>query len=42
MCSIYDKFVEKATLRAQKMKVGDPFDADTEQGPQVRVSFRSI
>lgn len=33
--SIYDKFVEKATQRAQKTKVGDPFDAETEQGPQV-------
>jgi len=34
-CSIYDKFVEKATRRAQKTKVGNPFDADTDQGPQV-------
>jgi len=33
--SIYDKFVEKATRRAQKTKVGNPFDADTDQGPQV-------
>jgi aldehyde dehydrogenase (NAD+) len=33
--SIYDKFVEKATKRAQQLNVGDPFDSDTDQGPQV-------
>ena len=33
--SIYDKFVKKAVARAQNRKVGDPFDDDTEQGPQV-------
>ncbi len=33
---IYDEFVKKAVQRAQNRKVGDPFDDDTEQGPQVR------
>lgn len=38
---IYDEFVKKAVQRAQNRKVGDPFDDDTEQGPQVRnISFR--
>jgi len=32
---IYDKFVEKATEKAKMRKVGDPFKAETEQGPQV-------
>ena len=37
---IYDEFVKKAVQRAQNRKVGDPFDDDTEQGPQVRnISF---
>ena len=31
----YDEFVEKSIARAKKRKVGDPFDPDTEQGPQV-------
>jgi aldehyde dehydrogenase (NAD+) len=33
----YDEFVEKSIARAKKRKVGDPFDPDTEQGPQVDV-----
>jgi aldehyde dehydrogenase (NAD+) len=33
--SIYDKYIEKAVARAQKRKVGDPFEASSEQGPQV-------
>lgn len=33
--SIYDKFVERFKERAQKNVVGDPFDANTFQGPQV-------
>eukprot|EP00243_Klebsormidium_subtile_P004722 TRINITY_DN18879_c0_g1_i1.p1 TRINITY_DN18879_c0_g1~~TRINITY_DN18879_c0_g1_i1.p1 ORF type:complete len:496 (+),score=204.07 TRINITY_DN18879_c0_g1_i1:148-1635(+) len=33
--SIYDKYVEKAVARAQRRKVGDPFEAASEQGPQV-------
>jgi len=33
--SIYDKFVEAFKARAAKNKVGDPFAADTFQGPQV-------
>jgi aldehyde dehydrogenase (NAD+) len=32
---IYDEFVEKSGARARKRTVGDPFDAKTEQGPQV-------
>jgi aldehyde dehydrogenase (NAD+) len=31
----YDEFVEKSVARAKARKVGDPFDASTEQGPQV-------
>jgi aldehyde dehydrogenase (NAD+) len=31
----YDEFVEKSIARAKKRKVGDPFDPETEQGPQV-------
>jgi aldehyde dehydrogenase (NAD+) len=32
---VYDQFVERSTTRAQKSNVGDPFDAKTDQGPQV-------
>ncbi|KAH0549411.1 retinal dehydrogenase 1-like [Cotesia glomerata] len=32
---IYNEFVEKSRELALKRKVGDPFDAATEQGPQV-------
>jgi len=32
---IYDKFVERFKARATQNKVGDPFGADTFQGPQV-------
>ena len=31
----YDEFVAKSVARAKARKVGDPFDAKTEQGPQV-------
>ena len=31
----YDEFVEKSVARARKRTVGDPFDSNTEQGPQV-------
>ncbi len=31
----YDEFVERSVARAKARKVGDPFDASTEQGPQV-------
>lgn len=31
----YDEFVKKSVARAKVRKVGDPFSADTEQGPQV-------
>ncbi len=33
--SIYDEFVHKIAARAKSRKVGDPFQPDTEQGPQV-------
>jgi aldehyde dehydrogenase (NAD+) len=32
---IYDQFVEKSSARARNRTVGDPFDPNTEQGPQV-------
>lgn len=32
---VYDRFVEQSTDRAKNRKVGDPFQASTEQGPQV-------
>ncbi len=31
----YDEFVAKSVARAQQRVVGDPFDPETEQGPQV-------
>ena len=33
--SAYDEFVERSVARARRRTVGDPFDAATEQGPQV-------
>ena len=33
--SIYDEFVKKSVEKATKIKVGDPFDKNTDQGPQV-------
>ena len=32
---IYDEFVEKSVARARRRTVGNPFDACTEQGPQI-------
>jgi aldehyde dehydrogenase (NAD+) len=32
---VYDEFVERSVDRAKRRTVGDPFDAGTEQGPQV-------
>merc|ERR1719309_240040 len=32
---IYDEFVKKATEKVNRMKVGDPFSAETDQGAQV-------
>lgn len=34
---IYDEFVKKASVKAKQKKVGDPFDSNTEQGPQVHL-----
>lgn len=40
---IYDTFLAKFKERAQQNKVGDPFDAQTFQGPQVsQVQFDRI
>ena len=33
--NIYNEFVERSVESAKKIKVGDPFDASTTQGPQV-------
>jgi aldehyde dehydrogenase (NAD+) len=33
--AVHEKFVEKIVKRAKSYQVGDPFDAKTEQGPQV-------
>ena len=33
--SIYDEFVKKSVEKASKIKVGNPFDKNTDQGPQV-------
>ncbi len=32
---VHDQFVEKMVKKAKSRKVGDPFEKDTEQGPQV-------
>src|SRR5216683_3322732 len=32
---VYDEFVEKSVARAKRRTVGNPFDKNTEQGPQV-------
>jgi aldehyde dehydrogenase (NAD+) len=32
---VYDEFVEKSVARTIRRTVGDPFDANTEQGPQI-------
>src|SRR5207302_5840836 len=32
---VHDQFVEKMLRKAKSRKVGDPFDPETEQGPQV-------
>jgi len=40
---IYDKFVEKAVENALKRKVGDPWNSETEQGPQIdHTQFQKI
>lgn len=33
--TIYEEFVKKSAERAKRRKVGDPFDASTENGPQI-------
>jgi aldehyde dehydrogenase (NAD+) len=40
---IYDEFVEKSVARAKRRTVGNPFDAGTEQGPQIdNVQFEKV
>lgn len=40
---VYDQVVEKIAERNRKYKVGDPFDPETEQGPQVdRTQFEKV
>ena len=40
---VHDEFVEKLVERNRKFKVGDPFDPETEQGPQVdRTQFDKV
>ena len=36
---IYDEFVRKATAMASQRKLGNPFEAETAQGPQVCPRF---
>ncbi|MFZ0590420.1 MAG: aldehyde dehydrogenase family protein [Bryobacteraceae bacterium] len=36
--SVHDRFVERLVERAQKMKVGDPFDSASEMGSQISAS----
>lgn len=35
---IYDEFVDRSVERAKKRTLGDPFDKQIEQGPQVTSS----
>ena len=37
--SIYDKFVERSIERAKTRTVGNPFDLNVEQGPQVILNY---
>src|SRR5437763_10480750 len=40
---VYDAVVEKLAERTQNRKLGDPFDAETEQGPQIdKAQFEKI
>jgi aldehyde dehydrogenase (NAD+) len=40
---VYDKMVEKLAERSLNRKLGDPFDATTEQGPQIdEVQFKKV
>jgi len=40
---VYDEFVEKSVARAKRRTVGNPFDAGTEQGPQIDdVQFEKV
>ena len=39
--NIYNEFVEKSAAAAKKIRVGDPFDAKTDQGPQVDVRMKN-
>lgn len=39
---IYPEFVKRSVEYAKKRLVGDPFDARTEQGPQVTVCLSTV
>ena len=36
---VYDEFVERSVERAKNRTIGDPFDMNNEQGPQVLLVF---
>ena len=36
---IYDEFLEKFTQKVQELKVGDPFDSETQIGPLARIDL---
>ncbi|CAI9605670.1 unnamed protein product, partial [Staurois parvus] len=41
--SIYNKFLEKAVEKAKARKIGNPFESDTEHGPQInKIQFNKI
>ena len=41
--SVYDRMVERLAERTGRRKLGDPFDPETEQGPQVdRTQFDRV
>lgn len=37
--SIYDEFVARSVAQANKIIVGNPFDENTDQGPQVMIVY---
>ena len=39
---MYDEFVERSVERAKNRTIGDPFDMNNEQGPQVEQFYMSL
>jgi aldehyde dehydrogenase (NAD+) len=39
--NIYDEYVEKSVEKANKIRVGDPFNDNTDQGPQVIITKKN-